>query len=101
MRECTKILVADLEKEEQSPLMVKILDRAKRDYYHDFFGGADLPELELLNDLTTAHASEEIKDNVVNGKYDASKEDSEEWSKSKEGREVFGELFGKHGKNII
>lgn len=99
MRECTKLLIADLEKEVQNDKMIAILNRAKQDYYHDFFGGAELPEFELLADLKEAKASEQICQNVINGKYDASKEDSDEWAKSAEGREAFNDLLQGIQKN--
>lgn len=88
MRECTKILIADLQKEVPRPGILKIIERAKQDYYHDFFGIPDLPEMELIKDLRAAGASHEIRQNVVDGKYDASKEDSDEWMASSEGIEI-------------
>lgn len=93
MRTCTVLLVQDLKKEIQRPKIIAIINRAEKDYYHDFFGTPDMPEMQLIADLREAGASNQIIQNVVNGKYDASKEDSEEWSKSPEGQETFANLI--------
>jgi hypothetical protein len=93
MYESTKILVEDLKKEKQNPRMLRIIDKAEKDYYHDFFGDCDLPELELINELRFAGASKEIIENVANNKYSATKEESEAWMRSPEGQQVFNELL--------
>lgn len=93
MRESTAKLVEALEKEVQTRKMVEILEKAKQDYYHDYVGEAELPQIELVNDLKAASASRRIIKRVVDGDFDGTKEESEEWANSPEGRSVFGEFY--------
>lgn len=76
--------------------------RAATGYYHDFLSPLDMPETELVNDLTVAAqtgkgigkaAILELRKRVINGDFDASKEESDEWAKSPEGQATFGKLL--------
>lgn len=78
--------------------------RARRDEFHDFLTPHDLPQMELLNELDRAlrlkahgdpvltNLIRKVRQEVINGDYDASLEESEEWARSKEGREAFAQM---------
>lgn len=76
--------------------------RARNDEFHDFLSPHAFPEL-LLVDLLADAANAcpdldkqlrilEIRQRVINGEFDASKEESDDWAKSPEGREAYSLL---------
>jgi len=75
-------------------------DKAAEGYYHDFLSPLDFPEVQLVNDLAAATkrlplqapAIMRLRQDVINGKYDASKEESDAWAKSPEGQAAFALL---------
>jgi hypothetical protein len=73
-------------------------DRAAEGYYHDFLSPLDLPETQLLIDLDKHFAKHptvelaQLRTRHLNGEFDASAEESEEWAASEEGRAIFGKL---------
>lgn len=77
--------------------------KARTDEYHDYLSPHALPELMLVTDLMLAaqdaddDASRlqilELRQLAINGHFDASREESEEWAKSPDGIETFTELF--------
>ena len=91
MRESTRVLVEDLEKEKQTEKVKKLLEDAKADHFHDFFGKYAAPQHVLMMRLKEAKLHHLIS-NVINGKYDGTKVESEEWMSSPEGQETFAEL---------
>jgi hypothetical protein len=68
--------------------------RAEEAYYHDFLSPLDFPEMRLAADLAAigTPAAMALRERHMNGEFDASKEESDEWAKSAEGQEVFGRL---------
>ena len=79
-------------------------DKAATGYYHDFLSPLDLPEMALINELgvaaTTTHREKQeailaLRSRVINGDFDASTEESDEWAASPEGQETFGLLLNK------
>jgi hypothetical protein len=79
----------------------KLAEAAAGGYYHDFLSPLDLPELTLVNDLTISAGGpkrEEIlalRRDVIEGKFDASKEESDEWMQSPEGQEAYRRLVNR------
>lgn len=77
--------------------LVHMADVAATGYYHDFLSPLATPELQLVADLREAAVrnpgrKEEIKAlaaRVVNGDFDATKEESDAWAASPEGQETF------------
>ena len=75
--------------------------KARGGYYHDFLSPLDLPETQLVNDLgdmmrarsDIAPKIYELRKRVINGDFDASPEESEDWAKSKEGQDAFRSLI--------
>jgi hypothetical protein len=75
--------------------------KARGGYYHDFLSPLDLPEMALVTALGAAATArpdkaEEIKAlcrRVINGEFDASVEEGDEWARSKEGQDAFRSLM--------
>jgi hypothetical protein len=75
--------------------------QARAGYYHDFLSPLDLPETQLINDLGIAagqrpdrkDAIMDLRKRVINGDFDASAEESEEWAQSQEGQDTFRRLI--------
>ena len=71
--------------------------QARGGYYHDFLSPLDTPEIQLMNDLAKVGTPEAmaLRQRVINGEFDASKEESEEWAVSPEGQAAMAALIGK------
>ncbi len=67
---------------------------AAQGYYHDFLSPIAAPCIQLAADL--AHvgtpAALAIRARHLNGEFDASKEESDEWAASAEGQAAYAEL---------
>ena len=82
-----------------------LAQRAEQDEFHDFLSDHALPEMQLAAELAdlVGSAKEEkqrlaahmIRQRVIDGDFDASNEESEEWAASPEGRSAFTELVKK------
>jgi hypothetical protein len=77
-------------------------DKAATGYYHDFLSPLATPEMQLCSDLlheahfnkpANSDAIMALRKRVIDGDFDASTEESEEWARSDEGRETFGRLI--------
>lgn len=69
----------------------EMAERAAAGYYHDFLSPLAMPCQQLANDLQSAGTPEALalRNRHLNGEFDASKEESDEWAKSPEGAEAF------------
>ncbi len=69
-------------------------DKAATGYYHDYLSPLAAPELQLLADLHAVGtpAANELAARHMNGEFDASIEESEEWARSPEGQAAQAEL---------
>lgn len=74
----------------------EMIERARADYYHDFKSPLAMPEAQLLDDAR-AHGLTEIADGVIEGRWDATKAESEAWAVSPDGQETFKQLLGGSG----
>lgn len=70
-------------------------------YYHDFLSPLDLPAVTLIGDLAAASNHSErraeilhLRNRVIDGDFDASIEEGEEWMDSEDGRQVISKLTG-------
>jgi hypothetical protein len=73
--------------------------RAEADEFHDFLSPHGLPELLLAEELATLQqrgypAAKDIRERLIQGDFDASTEESEDWAKSADGQETFNRLIG-------
>jgi hypothetical protein len=82
----------------------EMIQRARDGYYHDFLSELVFPEIQLVADLRglasapgTPHASRPLlkamAQRVIDGEFDASKAESDEWAGSPEGQAVMAELL--------
>lgn len=72
--------------------------RAERDEFHDFLSEVDFPEMALDAELVTLiesgdesqrTAARHIRRRHHDGEFDASKQESDDWADSPDGREAF------------
>jgi hypothetical protein len=68
-----------------------MIERAREGYYDDFKSPLALPELQLYKDALAVGLAE-IAAGVVEGRWDATIEESDAWAESPEGQAVFREL---------
>lgn len=94
----TEKLLIELEKLSNSIMKDALIKKAKEFKYHDYKSPDAMPITNLVNDLKRFY--EHTKDKTVleliekakNGEFDATKEESDEWAHSTEGRETMGFL---------
>ena len=80
--------------------LIEMAEAARGGYYHDFLSPLDTPTMQLVNDLAayacrSPERSKEInalRQRVMNGDFDASSEESDEWAASAEGQAAFNLL---------
>ena len=88
----TKDILADAMIEAGLPdAMVK---RARDGYYHDFLSPLATPELVLAQELAEIGTPKAlaVRERLINGDFDASTEESDEWADSPEGQDTFKRL---------
>ena len=69
-----------------------MIQKAKDGYYDDYKSSIAMPEVQLLTDAR-ALGLDTIGQGVLNGEWDATKEESDEWAASPEGQAAFSELL--------
>jgi hypothetical protein len=87
----TKDRLAKALREADMPAMA---DLAETGLYDDFLSSLDLPQLALMKALDSVGtpAAAAIRARVINGEFDATKEESDAWAASPEGQEIFRSL---------
>jgi len=80
-------------------------DRAATGWYHDFLSPLDTPSITLADDLALAAARAQhcgfsadiiaLRQRHLNGDFDASKEESDDWAESPDGQDAFQLLMRK------
>jgi hypothetical protein len=70
--------------------------KAAEGYYHDFLSPLAMPEIALIGDLLAAGTPEAmaLRQRVIDGDFDASTAESDEWAKSADGQAAFATLMG-------
>jgi hypothetical protein len=82
-----------------------MIQRARDGYYHDYLSPLAMPEVQLvadLRELSTRPATprnsrpllRDLASAVINGEFDATKAESDEWMRSPEGQEAMAGLTG-------
>lgn len=68
--------------------------KAETGYYHDFLSPLPLPCLQLAIDLKAVGSKEAdvLREKVMDGEFDASREEGDEWIKSPAGQETLSGL---------
>lgn len=69
--------------------------RASEGYYHDYLSPLAMPCMQLATDLKDAGtpAALALRVRHLNGEFDATKEEGDDWAKSPDGQEVFSKLM--------
>lgn len=72
-------------------------ESARAGQYDDFLSEVATPELLLLSDLAKVGTADAmaLRVRVMNGEFDATKEESDAWAASPEGQAAFNQLIGK------
>lgn len=75
----------------------RLAKNAEAGLYHDFLSPLTFPDLQLAEDLAEAvkagnGKAAALRDRHINGEFDASKEESDEWAASADGQEAFNML---------
>jgi hypothetical protein len=84
----TEKLARALEEAGAPPAMI---EWARSGYYDDFKSPLAMPETQLLIDARK-HGLDDIAQGVLEGRWDATREESEAWAKSPEGQAAFRDL---------
>jgi hypothetical protein len=90
----TEILVADL----RAAGLTDLARRAETGEFHDFQSDHAFPMMTLMKELEAAarptnhRQVKQLQQNVRDGKYDATKEESDAWAASPEGQDAFSKL---------
>ena len=71
-------------------------DRAAQGFYHDFLSPLPFPELQLAQELADIGTPEALalRRRHINGEFDATKEESDEWAASPDGQAAYAALVG-------
>lgn len=74
--------------------LVDMAAKAREGYYHDFLSPLDSPCLQLAADLAAIEtaAAADLYTRHLNGEFDATVEEGDEWAASPEGQEAFRRL---------
>lgn len=69
--------------------------RARNDEFHDYLSDDPLPALGLVRDLLAIGTRQalDIRRRVIDGEFDASREESDEWAASPDGQAALGMLY--------
>lgn len=68
-----------------------MIDAARMGQYHDFLSDSAVPELDLLNHART-YGLQRVVDGVMEGEWDATKEESDQWAASPDGQQTMSML---------
>lgn len=84
------ILAAELIKAELPEMAAK----AATGYYHDYLSPLAMPCIQLADDLKKAGtpAALALRARHLNGEFDATMEEGDEWARGTEGQDAFGRL---------
>lgn len=76
--------------------LMEMAKKAREGFYHDFLSPLDFPEMRLEADLRTASSfcpeAEALRQRHLKGEFDASKEESDAWAASPDGKAAYAEL---------
>lgn len=75
----------------------ELAQRAAQGYYNEFFGPLGTPELTLAAELAQAGTTQALalRQRLINGDFDAGKDESEEWAASPDGQDAMRRLIGR------
>jgi len=79
----------------------EMADKAATGYYHDYLSPLATPAITLVNDLAVAASRGDhfkvgiiaLRKRVINGDFDATSEESDDWAASEDGQAAFRSLL--------
>jgi hypothetical protein len=80
-------------REKNDPKLQPMIARARTGYYHDYLSPLATPVVQLVIDLREVGGHEDLIDRVMNGDFDATREESDRWAESEDGQETFRMLL--------
>lgn len=69
----------------------KMADKAKLGYYDDFESPIPAPIMELVKDFQLS-GRQDLAARAINGEWDSTREEAEQWAQSPDGQRVLGQL---------
>ena len=69
-----------------------LVEKARAEGFHDFKGKSATPIIDLVRACRAA-GLEELAKRAMNGDFDATKAESDEWAESSDGQTTFRKLF--------
>jgi len=75
------------------PRLESMIKLARGGYYSDYGSPLDFPEMQLVADLRGLGLTD-MAQRTINGEFDGTPEESDEWARSPEGQATFRELMG-------
>lgn len=81
----------------------QMADKAAAGYYDDFLSPLATPCMQLAEDLHAAGTPEAaaLRDRAINGEFDATKEESDDWANSPDGADAFAKLAGERKDGTV
>jgi hypothetical protein len=78
--------------------LTEMAAKAAEGYYHDYLSPLDMPCMQLAVDLMIAGTPKAlaIRARHLDGEFDATPEEGDEWARSPEGQETFASLTKKN-----
>lgn len=75
----------------------EMADRAATGWYHDYLSPLDTPAITLADDLALAGTPSALalRARHLDGEFDATKEESDDWANSPDGQQTFRRLLKK------
>lgn len=68
----------------------KLADKAATGYWHDYLSPINFPTTDIVGRLVRLHRPDATKlaEAIMNGEFDASKDEADAWANSREGKAV-------------
>lgn len=95
----TKDILAEALRSADLPEMA---EKAATGHYHDFLSPLEMPCLQLMEDLRSVGtpAAEAVLARHMNGEFDATPAEADEWAKSPDGKAAIAELTSTFGDQL-
>ena len=79
---------------EDDPQLNQVIINARKGHYHDYLSPHVGPLVQLAADLRHIGGHADLISRVIDGEFDATKEESDRWALSEDGQDTFRMLLG-------
>ena len=79
---------------EDDPQLKQTIINARKGHYHDYLSPHVGPLVQLVADLRHIERHDCLIDRVIDGEFDATKEEADRWALSEDGQDAFRMLLG-------